>query len=113
MSSDQIVRKPLRVRERSHRTLDQRLLLRFPRLTAASSRLIGKLPPRSSIRQAAMWRAWQLGLEAFNRRDLAAVVITFRPDVLYYPYREFVEAGLLEALLPRTVGLPHLHSQYV
>jgi hypothetical protein len=31
MSSDQIVRKPLRVRERSRRTLDERLSLRFSR----------------------------------------------------------------------------------
>ena len=32
----EFVRKPLRVRERSSRTLDQRLSLRFPRLAAAS-----------------------------------------------------------------------------
>jgi hypothetical protein len=96
MSSDQIVRKPLRVRRRSRRTLDQRLLLRFPRLAAASSRLIGKLPARSHVRQAAMWRAWRLGLEAFNRRDLDAVAIGFQPDIEYYPYHEFVEAGLAE-----------------
>jgi hypothetical protein len=31
MPSDQIVRKPLRVREQPKRTLDQRLALRFPR----------------------------------------------------------------------------------
>ena len=43
-----------------------------------------------------MWRAWRLGLEAFNRRDLDAVVIGFQPDVEYYPHLEFVEAGLAE-----------------
>jgi hypothetical protein len=31
----EIVRKPLRVRERSNRTPDQRLFLRFPRLVDA------------------------------------------------------------------------------
>jgi len=46
-----IVRKPLRVREQSRRTLDQRLALRFPRLASASARLFGKLPPTSRIRQ--------------------------------------------------------------
>ena len=94
MASDQIVRKPLRARERSSRTLDQRLLLRFPGLAAASFRLIGKLPPRSRVRQAALWRAIQLAVEAYNRRDLDLVAIGFRPDLEYYPYREFVEAGL-------------------
>jgi len=96
MSGDQIVRKPLRARERSSRTLDQRLLLRFPRLAAASFRLIGRLPPRSRVRQAALWRAIQLAVEAYNRRDLDVVAIGFRPDLEYYPYREFVEAGLAE-----------------
>jgi ketosteroid isomerase-like protein len=96
MSSDQIVRKPLRARERSSRTLDQRLLLRFPGLAAASFRLIGKLPPLSRVRQAALWRAIRLAVEAYNRRDLDAVAIGFRPDLEYYPYREFVEAGLAE-----------------
>jgi ketosteroid isomerase-like protein len=92
----EIVRKPLQVRERSRRTLDQRLLLRFPRLTAAYFRLIGRLPPSSRVRQAALWRGMQLGLEAYNRRDLEVVSISFGPDLEYYPYREFVEAGLTE-----------------
>jgi ketosteroid isomerase-like protein len=96
MTSDQIVRKPLRVRESSSRTLDQRLSLRFPRLAAASSRMIGKLPPRSRLRQAALWRAMRVAVEAYNRRDLDAVAIGFPPDLEYYPYREFVEAGLAE-----------------
>jgi hypothetical protein len=96
MTSDQIVRKPLRVRESPSRTLDQRLSLRFPRLAAASSRMIGKLPPRSRLRQAALWRAMRVAVEAYNRRDLDAVAIGFPPELEYYPYREFVEAGLAE-----------------
>jgi ketosteroid isomerase-like protein len=90
------VRKPLRVREQSRRTLDQRLALRFPRLAAASFRLIAKLPPRSRVRQAAVWRGFRLAVEAYNRRDLDAVAIAYHPDLEYYPYREFVEAGLTE-----------------
>ena len=96
MSSDQIVRKPLRVREQSRRTLDERLALRFPGPFAAFARLIGRLPTRSRLRQAALWRSVRLGLEAYNRRDLEAASIGFRPDLEYYPYREFVEAGLAE-----------------
>jgi ketosteroid isomerase-like protein len=93
----EIVRKPLRVRERSSRTLDQRLSLRFPRLAAANARLIGKLPPGSRLRQAAVWRSTRLVLEAYNRRDLDAVVIGWHSEFEYHPGREWVEAGLVEA----------------
>jgi ketosteroid isomerase-like protein len=96
MSRDRVVRLPLRVRERSSRTLDQRLGIRFPGLAAAVARLIGKLPPSSRIRQAAVQRTVRLALEAYNRRDLDAVAIGYRPDLEYYPYREFVEAALAE-----------------
>jgi ketosteroid isomerase-like protein len=93
----EIVRKPLRVGERSRRTLGQRLGLRFPGLVAANARLIGHLHPRSRLRQVVLWRAWRLALEAYNRRDLAVTAAGFHPDLEYYPYREFVEAGLAEA----------------
>src|SRR5687767_5011381 len=90
------VRKPLRVRERSRRTLDQRLALRFPAFAAVSARLISRLPPASRFRQAAVWRTVRLAVEAYNRRDLDAVAVSYRPDLEYYPYREFVEAALAE-----------------
>ena len=96
MSSDQIVRRPLRAGERSSRTLDQRLSLRFPRLAAANARLIGKLPPGSRLRQAALWRTVRLVVEAYNRRDLDAVVIGWHSEFEYYPDRDWVEAGLVE-----------------
>ncbi len=87
---------PLRVGQESRRTFDEQLSLRFPRLTAAGFRLIGRLSPRSRLRQAALRRGMRLALEAFNRRDLDAVAIAYRSDLEYYPYREFVEAGLAE-----------------
>jgi ketosteroid isomerase-like protein len=92
----EVVRKPLRVREHSRRTLDQRLAVRFPGLAAPWFRLIGRLPPSSRLRQAALWRFARLGVEAYNRRDLDAVVVGFQPELEYYPYREFVEAALAE-----------------
>jgi len=92
----EFVRKPLQIREHSHRTLDQRLAIRFPRLSAASFRTLAKLPPRSRIRQAALWRGVRLAVEAYNRRDLDAVMTQYGSDLEYYPYREFVEAGLAE-----------------
>src|SRR5215216_5663461 len=92
----EVVRRPLRVREKSSRTFDQRLAIRFPRLNAANFRLLAKLPPSSRVRQALLWRAMRLAIEAYNRRDLQAVVTGFHPELEYYPYREFVEAGLAE-----------------
>jgi hypothetical protein len=55
-----IVRKPLRAHERSSRTHDHWLSLRFPRFAAANARLIGKLPPGSRLRRAGPPRAVRL-----------------------------------------------------
>jgi ketosteroid isomerase-like protein len=104
-----VVRQPLRVRERSRRTLDQRLFLRFPRLARASSRRILALPPRSRLRRAALLRAARLGLEAYNRRDMNAVGIAYHPEFEYHPARSWVEAGMLE---PSYSGLEG-HKRYV
>jgi ketosteroid isomerase-like protein len=99
MSQESIkfVRKPLRVRQRSRRTLDERLALRFPRPFTAYARLISRLPPRSRLRQAGLWRAAQRALEAYNRRDLDAVVIGCHPEFEWHPDRRWVEAGLMES----------------
>ena len=105
----EIVRRPLQVRERSRRTLDQRLLLRFPRLAATSIPLVTKLPPRSRLRQAALWRNMRLALEAYNRRDMDAVGIGYHPEFEYLPARNWVEAGMLE---PSYRGLEG-HKRYV
>jgi ketosteroid isomerase-like protein len=98
MSQDdvEVVRKPLRVRERSSRTLDQRLALHFPRLAVACLRPIGKLAPTSRLRRAALYRGVRLALEAYNRRDLDAVFIPWPAEFEYRPARNWVEAGLVE-----------------
>ncbi len=90
------VRTPVSTRERSGRTLDQRLSLRFPRLGAANARLIAKLPPGSRLRQAALSRSVRLASEAYNRRDLEAVVIGCHPEFEYFPASNWVESGLVE-----------------
>ena len=105
----EVVRKPLRVRERSRRTLDQRLFLRFPALATAIARLIARLPPRSRLRQTAVWRTARLGVEAYNRRDMDAVGIGYHPEFEYHPARNWVESGLLE---PSYRGLEG-HKRYV
>jgi ketosteroid isomerase-like protein len=91
-----VVRRPLRVRERSSRPLDQRVSLRFPRLVDPYIRVIERLPPSSRIRQAAVARVARLTLEAWNRRDLDAFHLGRAPDWEFRPARELVEAGLTE-----------------
>jgi ketosteroid isomerase-like protein len=89
-----VVRKPLRVSERSSRPFDQRLTLRFPRLADAYTRfVIARLPPTSRFRQVGVWRASRLGMEAFNRRDVEAAVAVAHPDFEFEPPREFVDLG--------------------
>ena len=90
------VRKPLRARERSSRTLDQRLSLRFPRLAAAYARVIGKRPLGSRLRQVEVWRGARLAVEAYNRRDAEAVVIGWHPEFEYHTAREWARSGLVE-----------------
>jgi ketosteroid isomerase-like protein len=90
-----IVRKPLRVRERSRRTFDQRMALRFPRWAAAGARVIGRLPPSSRLRQAMLRRAARLAAEALNRRDIDAILVTYDADYEFQPAREFVEGGFM------------------
>ena len=89
----EMVRKPLRVRERSRRTLDQRLAVRFPQLIDPYARLIGRLPPTSRVRQAVMWRGTRNGMEAFNRRDVDAAVVAGSAEFELHPPRKFVEVG--------------------
>jgi ketosteroid isomerase-like protein len=105
----EVVRQPLRARERSQRTLDQRLYLRFPGLASASARRLAKLPPTSHLRRAALRRASRLALEAYNRRDMDAVGIGYHPQFQYHPARHWVESGMVE---PSYRGLEG-HKRYV
>jgi ketosteroid isomerase-like protein len=90
------VRKPLRVRDRSSRTLEQRLRIRFPKLPRITYRLASRLPPTSRLRQAVVWRAWRLAIEAFNRRDLEAVLINLHPEFEFRPFRQMADSGIAE-----------------
>jgi ketosteroid isomerase-like protein len=91
-----MVRGPLRVREHTSRSLDQRLAIRFPGVSRAGLRLLAKLPLGARLRRAIVWAAVQRAIEAYNRRDLDAAAVGFHPELEYHPYREFVEAGLTE-----------------
>lgn len=91
-----VVRVPVRLRDPSRRTVDRELALRFPRAAVVSARLIARLTPRSRVRQAALRRDVRLSLEAYNRRDLDAVVASWDPQFEYCPDEGWVQAGLVE-----------------
>ena len=96
MSSRQVVRKPVPLREGKSRAVEQRLFARVPWLAASSLRLVARLPPSSRLRQALMRRGMRLSAEAFNRRDLDALAPTRDPDFEFNPPREAVESGFFE-----------------
>jgi ketosteroid isomerase-like protein len=95
------VRGPLRIRDRTARALDERIALRFPAFVAAWARAMAARPPSSRLRHALVWRSWRMAIEAYNRRDLDAVMIGSHEDVEYLPAQPLVEAGLME---PRYEG---------
>jgi ketosteroid isomerase-like protein len=90
------VRQQLQARHQPHRSLDERLAIRFPGLAARQARWLGSLPPQSRMRKAIVARAVTLGIEAYNRRDLPAVVAGWDPEFEYIPGRRWIEAGLAE-----------------
>ena len=96
MSSGQVVRKPVRLREGKGRALEQRLIARVPWLATVALRLVARLPPSSRVRQAALWRGVRLAAEAFNRGDLDALAPTRDPDFEFRPPREAVDSGSFE-----------------
>jgi hypothetical protein len=77
----EVVRQPVTVAPHSHRRFEERLGLRFPGILALLARLVLRLPPRSRLRQAAVRRAVQLGLEANNRGDFEAAFALYDPQV--------------------------------
>jgi len=96
MSSPEIVRKPLRVRDArsTRRAFEHRLVLRFPRLAVLSGRMLARLPPSSRLRQAFVWRMARVSAEAFNRRDFDAQLTAYHPDCEFHSAPTLVEAGL-------------------
>jgi ketosteroid isomerase-like protein len=94
MASRRAVRKPLSVREHSRRAPEEHMVARFPRLFSLLARSVARLPPESRIRQAMIWRATEQALAATNRRDFAAVLPRYDPEVEFFPARELASVGI-------------------
>jgi ketosteroid isomerase-like protein len=76
------------------RTLDERVMVRWPEVYAAVSRATLALPPRSRLRRSLLRRSGLSGWGAWIRGDLDLVLVRFAPDFRYEPPREWHAAGM-------------------
>jgi ketosteroid isomerase-like protein len=79
------------------RTLDERLMVRWPGLWRAVSRAVQALPPRSRLRRALVSRNALSGWGAWVRGDLELCLVRFAPDYHYDPPKEWLIAGMPDA----------------
>jgi ketosteroid isomerase-like protein len=75
----EVVRRPMGATSRGHRSIEERLGLRFPRLLGLAARLIWRQPSRR-LRWAAARRFLRLGWASFNRDDYEAMFMLYRPN---------------------------------
>jgi ketosteroid isomerase-like protein len=74
-------RQPIAVRARSHRRLEERFAVRFPRVLAWVARGFFRLPPHSRLRRVIVRHVVQQGLEAVNRGDYESAFLLHDPAV--------------------------------
>ncbi len=79
------VRIPLAPEAKQHRTLDDRILARFPTLVPGLLAAWSRLPRHSRLRRAMLVRAVRLGYASANRRDFDTTVRGYDPGYEYYP----------------------------
>jgi hypothetical protein len=84
------IRIPLAGREtRRHRTLDERILVRFPALGRQLRAAWARLPRRSRLRRAMLVRLVRQAYAAVNRRDFDLPPTAFDPGYEYSPAELF------------------------
>jgi ketosteroid isomerase-like protein len=95
----EVVRTPIGPDARlpTRRTLDERLMVRWPGVYAALTRALQGLPPRSRLRRALLRRSALSAWGAWVRGDLDLVLVRFAPDCRYDPPREWRAAGMRDA----------------
>jgi ketosteroid isomerase-like protein len=75
----EVVRRPTAATSRAHRSVEERLGLRFPRLLALAARIVWRQPSRR-LRWAAIRRYLGLAWASFNREDYEAMFMLYHPD---------------------------------
>src|SRR5919108_3011972 len=79
------IRIPPAREARRHRTLDERILVRFPALVPWLRAAIVRLPRHSRLRRAMLVRSVRQGYAAVNRRDFDLARTAYDPDCEYHP----------------------------
>jgi hypothetical protein len=92
----EVVRTPIGSDARlpTRRTLEERLMVRWPGAWAALSRALQLLPPRSRLRRALLRRNALSGWGAWVRGDLDLCLVRFSPDFHYDPPHKWLIAGM-------------------
>ena len=93
---------------RQRRTLDERILVRFPALARGISHLVWRLPKRSRVRRALVVRSVASGYCAGNRRDFDVLLLGVDPEIDY----RAVSGGPGGVAAPDLVGHHHGHAGY-
>jgi ketosteroid isomerase-like protein len=84
------VRIPLAgVETRPHRSLDERILVRFPALARRLGAAWSRLPQHSRLRRVMLVRFLRQGNAAANRRDFDVALRTFDPGIEWSPAQIF------------------------
>jgi hypothetical protein len=78
------VRIPLVPETRRHRTLDERLVVRFPALGRRLAAAWARLPRHSRLRRAMLVRRTRQGFAAANRRDFDLLLTGLDPGIEYH-----------------------------
>jgi ketosteroid isomerase-like protein len=78
----------------ARRTLDERLLVRWPGLFPLGSKLMQALPARSRLRRAALRRSALSGWGAWLRSDNDLMLVRFAPNCRYEPPPEWQAVGM-------------------
>lgn len=94
---------------RRHRSLDERVLVRFPGLARGLFRLWFRLPTGSRLRRWLLVRYVTLGMAAANRRDFDVLLLGIDPQIDY----RVVSAGPEGGIAPDLTGHHHGHKGYL
>jgi ketosteroid isomerase-like protein len=86
----QAIRLPAAREVRQHRTLDERILVRFSALAPWLTAALNRLPRHSRLRCALLVRRARLAYAAVNRRDFDLAVALYDPNYEYHLRGEHV-----------------------
>ena len=76
---------PAGAETRRHRTLDERIVVRFPALGRKLAAAWARLPRHSRLRRAMLVRSVRRGYAAVSRRDFDLLAISVDPGIVYHP----------------------------